>query len=753
MVGTICSMTRGRALEVCTRAQTSLKNGRYDPLMVVTSSTCKWRMHRKRKKGRVGRRHVTTAAMLVAAMLLGAPGGEAASPPAELEVHAILDVPYVSQTPELCGGAAVAMVLRYWGERDVFAEDFASLVGPDQGGILTGTLISAVFDRGWQALVLPAAEDSFQARIQSEIDRGRPLIALIEVAPDTYHYVVLVGSTDQVVVVHDPARAPFRVLSWTEFDRAWSGAGRWSMLVLPPSGFSPGLASSVTPAESVAARPPAASSCDALVARSVDLALAGDAEAAETGLVAAVRLCPREAAPWRELAGMRFSQSRWSEAADLALTAVRVAPDDAYTWQLVATSRHLSGDAMGALDAWNRTGEPRIDAIDVRGTVRTRQPVVARAAGLQPRQVLTPEAYGRALRRLRDLPAASSAQLRYEPLDGGRARVDVFIDERPTAPRGWLALASLGARALVLDELTVDVAGGLGAGERETVSWRWSAGRPRVALGLTLPSPQGLPGVLSLEGAWERQSYQSRTPGGAGLTREERRRLAVHLADWSSSWLRWRAGAALDRWRAGDDLGESRVQTHNYLAGEGAVEARLASDRLALAASGGWWVPLAAGDGFETLDLLAAWRSTADATRPSWSAVTELGLAARVAPLALWQGAGTGQGRGGLLRAHSLLHGDVLDGPVFGRRVWRGSLESERPLGRLLTGGVSVAGFVDAARAWHRSSGLGPSRLYVDAGGGVRVRGAGGVVRLDVAHGLRGGGTMFSAGWGGAWPR
>ena len=305
----------------------------------------------------------------------------------------------------------------------------------------------------------------------------------------------------------------------------------------------------------------------------------------------------------------------------------------------------------------------------------------------------------------------------------------------------------------MLDELAVDVPGGLGAGERETVSWRWSAGRPRVALALALPSPQGLPGVISLEGAWERQSYQSRVPGGARLIREKRQRIAVHLADWSSSWLRWRAGTALDRWRADDDQGESRVETHDYLAVEGAVEARLASDRLALAASGGWWVPFAGGNGFETGNLLAAWRSTADATRPSWSAVTEFGLATRGAPLALWQGAGTGQGRSGLLRAHSLLHGDVLDGPVFGRHVVRGSLESERPLGRLLTGGLSIAGFVDVARAWHRLSGPDSSRLYVDAGAGVRVRGAGGLVRLDVAHGLRGGGTTFSASWGGAWPQ
>ena len=432
------------------------------------------------------------------------------------------------------------------------------------------------------------------------------------------------------------------------------------------------------------------------------MALAGDREGAEQGLVAATGLCPNDPASWRELAGLRFSQSRWSEAQDLALSAVRLAPDDAYAWQLVATSRYLMGDVMGALDAWNRTGEPRIDTIDIHGAERTRQPVVVRAAGLQPRQVLTPEAFGRALRRLRDLPVASNARMRYEPvstaIDGGLAKVDVFIDERQVVPSGWLALATLGARALLLDELRVDVAGPLGAGELASAAWRWSAGRPRVALGLALPSPQWLPGIVSFDGSWERQSYDA-TPSSddATLVREERRRVGLHLADWSTSWLRWQTGAALDRLREYDDLDERRVDARDYLAVESALDVRLAGDRLALAASGGWWAPFAGGDRFGTGGLLAAWRSTDDATLPSWSAVTEIGVASRVAPLALWQGAGTGQGRSGLLRAHPLLNGGVLTARCLAAK-WR-------------TARLNTCGPWDArSRAASRSPGLSTPR-------------------------------------------
>ncbi len=700
--------------------------------------------------------------LLAGAMLCVAERGVAAGA-AQGDVHALLDVPYVSQTPQLCGGAAVAMVLRYWGKRDVFPQDFAPLVGAGAGGILTDVLASSVRDRGWQAHVVPPDADTARAWIRSEIDRGRPLIALIEVGPRTYHYVVIVGSTGQEVVVHDPARAPFRVLRWAEFDRAWAATDRWMMLVLPPAGFRRGEAEAAAVPESSDRAVPVPTPCSALVERGVQMALAGDGDGAEQVLVAATGLCPNDAASWRELAGWRFSQSRWSEARDLALASVRLAPDDAYTWQLVATSRYLLGDVMGALDAWNRTGEPRIDAITIQGAGRTRQPVIVRAAGLQPRQVLTPAAFGRAVRRLRDLPVASTARMRYEPIssdlpntDGGLARVDIFIDERPVGPSGWPALAIMGARAVLLDELRIGVAGPLGAGELLTAAWRWSAGRPRVAIGLAFPSPSWFPGIVSFEGLWERQSYDAAPASGdPTLVREVRHRIGLHVGDWSAGWLRWQTGAALDRLHEYNDLDERGVDARDYLAVESTLDARLAGDRFSLAASGGWWTPFAGGDRFATGGLLALWRSTSDTTLPSWSALSEFRAASRVAPLALWPGAGTGQGRSGLLRAHPLLTSGVLTGPVFGRHVANGTLEYVRPVGRTHAVGISIAGFVDAAKAWRRLQGLDNSRLLVDAGVGLRVRapGAGGAIRLDVAHGLRGGGTTLSASWGGAWPR
>ena len=156
------------------------------------------------------------------------------TPPSHAEGRdRLLDVPYLSQTEDLCGGAAVAMVLRYWGERRVYPEDFAALVDRSASGIRTDALTSEVIRRGWQAISVDADAGSSGEWLREHVDHGRPVIALIEAAPGRYHYVVVVAWTGEQVIVHDPARAPFRVMSRAEFERAWAPAGRWALLLLP----------------------------------------------------------------------------------------------------------------------------------------------------------------------------------------------------------------------------------------------------------------------------------------------------------------------------------------------------------------------------------------------------------------------------------------------------------------------------------------------------------------------------------------
>ena len=59
-------------------------------------------------------------------------------------------MPYLPQTDALCGGAAAAMVFRYWGDAHADAQAFAPLVDRRAGGIANGALTAAVDARGWR---------------------------------------------------------------------------------------------------------------------------------------------------------------------------------------------------------------------------------------------------------------------------------------------------------------------------------------------------------------------------------------------------------------------------------------------------------------------------------------------------------------------------------------------------------------------------------------------------------------------------
>jgi hypothetical protein len=657
-------------------------------------------------------------------------GGLLANMPsaAAAQSRRLLDVPYVTQTPALCGGAAVAMVLRYWGARDVFPQDFSSLVVAREGGIPANVLSEAVRARQWRADVVAVTDESPRLRLQQEVDQGRPIIALIEVAPRTFHYVVIVALTASDVVVHDPARAPFMVMTWAGFDRAWVASERWALRILP-----------VAATETV--RPPAPvsiaaeSACTQLVAHAVAVAHSGAAGDAERALVSATQVCPAEPSAWRELAGWRFTQSRWTDAAALADRAVALAPDDAYARELLGTARYLAGDTAGALAAWGPLGGPRLDGISVQGLTRTPHPILIGATGLQPRQLLTPQRFARAERRVRAVPIVASARVIVVPQADGLASVNVALVERPVTPVGWLALGRIAGRAAVLHTVDVEVAGALRRAESVTVAWRWSAPRPLLAMTVAAPAPRGASGIVTLDATGEHQTYQ-------GGSRESRRRVALSWSDWGSHRLLWRGGLALDRF---DDRG--------HLSADGGADLRLAADHIAVGSHLAAWRPHAGGAPFGTGRLTFALRTTTDPDVAAWHVWTALDVASRGAPRALWAGAGVGDVLGARLRAHQLVASDVVSGTVFGRVLATSTVEYRRPVGRWLTNVFGVATFVDVAQAWRGPSGI-VSRLEVDAGVGVTARGPGapGGVRLDLARGLRRGGWRASLSWGRSWP-
>ena len=630
----------------------------------------------------------------------------------------LLDVPYLSQTEALCGGAAAAMVLRYWGSPGVTAEEFAPLVDPAKQGIETGALTRAVQERGYHARAASGTAEI----VQRELADGRPVIALIEDRPAAFHYVVIVGWHARAVVLHDPARTPYVVMKPEEFARRWKASGNWLLAVVPNSEYQLGVPARREYQLGV----PTRSRCDGLVADGVRLAQQNDLAGAERLLANAAYQCAG-AAPLRELAGVRLLQRRWPEVRDLAGRAVEIDAADAHAWRLLATARYVAGDQAGALDAWNRAGEPRVDLVSVAGLQRTSHRTVERVVGIETGAVLTRSSTERARRRLDELPAAAMTRLEYVPAGSGKVEVRAHVVERTIFPQGLLTWAALGLRAAASCEVGASIAALGHGGERIDVTWRFWPDRPAAGAALHWPASIGL---LSLDVFAERQPFDD-----IALQDADRLTTRVRASNWATSTLRWETRGGLARWRDARSFGTIGGAT------------RFERDAIRASIDADVWF----GERrFATGLLHATWRSTDSRRGFVLDLAGSLEVAAADAPLDLWPAGDTGQARRTLLRAHPALNDGRLRVDRLGRHLMHATAEAQHWWRAARVAPIGAAIFVDAARLAHRPAGA-PQRPIadVDVGAGFRFAfpGRRGMFRADVAHGLRDGRNAVSIGW------
>jgi len=652
-----------------------------------------------------------------------------------------LDVPYVPQTDALCGGAAAAMVFRYWGDAHASVQSFAPLVDRRAGGIADDVLVKAIAERGWTAERVDGSLDA----LGDALRRGEPPIVLLSDRGTRYHYLVVVGRTAEAVIVHDPSWGPNRAIRDAAFDARWRASGRWMLIVRPAQvradvhvktdTTSFDTASSLDIASGVSRT---GDECDARLDRAIaDVRARGLASADEA--FAAVRAqCPRSAGPLRELAGVRFAQRRWRDAASLAREALTVESTDAYALDVLGSSLFMLDDPVGALRAWNRLGRPTLDRVRISGLRHTRYQSIDEALGLTPGVLLTADAFEQARRRLDDLPDRATARLDVRPDADGFAAVDVVIAERAAVPRGAADWSAIGLGAAVDREVTATLPGFSGEGETWTASWRWWANRPRAALTFAAPRVAGLPGIWRVNASWEAESYSF--ADAAPVIRETRTHADLSVGDWLSPRWRYTVRSGLDAWNDGRP---------SLLVG-GAIERRLVGDTVSLRADGDTWFADASAPGFSSATLRAQW--TSPLVSRGWAGAATAGLqyVTAGAPLALWPGAGDGHARGELLRAHPMLDDGIItvtSDTVFGRALTFGSAEAQRWVETRWPLRVGVAAFVDAARAADRA--VATPLLQVDAGAGLRLRlpGTSHALRIDAAHGLRDGANALTIGW------
>ncbi|HEX9165002.1 MAG TPA: papain-like cysteine protease family protein [Gemmatimonadales bacterium] len=658
------------------------------------------------------------------------------SDPQQQPPPAVLDVPYLPQSVLLCGGAALAMVERWWGRRAVYAEDFAALVQPARGGILTTDLARTARARGWDTWDGPGTPEL----VRQSLDHGAPVVALIRVAPERYHYVVVIGWTANRVVFHDPAGAPHTTLDENTFMTRWTGANHWAMVArpMPPVPAVAG-ADSTQPArlDSMA--------CSPWIDRALDAVAAGQLEDALQRLDRARAACPDEPLVLREMAGVRFKQGRQPEAIQLVTDYLTLAPGDEHGWQLLAASRYLSGDHDGALTAWNRLGRPVIDLVRIDGVRATRFGEIADAMSVPHGTVLTPSRLALARRRVSDVPALRWAAVEYQPVPGGIVEIRAAVTERPRMEPLWRLAAAGALRAIAQNEVGLDVATPTGAGELWSVGWRWQYARPRAFLRLALPADLGIPGVVSVGGVVEQFRFVLDTTQGE-VFEESRRSANAGFGAWVTSGVRPSAALRFERW-SGD---------RRYLVASANVEMRGRDDRLVFTATGGHAVALSTHPSYTRAGVGAVWVSSQGLGRRTWSTRLGADWASADAPVGTWPVAAGNLSWAIPLRADPVTGRGLLPGRSVGRAIIHGGLAGDQPVYRAGLFVLAAGVFLDGAEIMEAADGSPGGRLYLDAGAGIRIGiadGQLGVLRVDFAKGLmEGGRSALTIGVHRSWP-
>jgi predicted double-glycine peptidase len=150
-----------------------------------------------------------------------------------------LDVPFVQQTRDGCGSAAIAMVVQYWARRyrslDGAAADTERinrfLPATPAKGIQGAALKKYLEDRGFNVYVFTGELND----LEHHLEKGRPLVVCLGLkgsrAP--LHYAVVAGMDRGSVRLNDPARGKLIREDRETFLAAWKVTENWVLLAVP----------------------------------------------------------------------------------------------------------------------------------------------------------------------------------------------------------------------------------------------------------------------------------------------------------------------------------------------------------------------------------------------------------------------------------------------------------------------------------------------------------------------------------------
>ena len=154
-----------------------------------------------------------------------------------------LDVPFVKQEKDGCGAASIAMVMQYWqAQQGQPANDSSdasqiqrTLYSAKAHGIFASDMERYFQENRFRTFTIRGEWED----LKQHLDKGRPLIVALKpvarkpASGGALHYVVVTGLGPEMVMVNDPAQRKLLQQDRPSFEREWSAAGKWTLLVLP----------------------------------------------------------------------------------------------------------------------------------------------------------------------------------------------------------------------------------------------------------------------------------------------------------------------------------------------------------------------------------------------------------------------------------------------------------------------------------------------------------------------------------------
>lgn len=152
-----------------------------------------------------------------------------------------LDVPFIKQSEDGCGSAAISMLLQYWNAHGTPVDPHRAdadaiqrqLYSPKARGIYAADMESYLKDSGFRVFAINGEWKDLQEHLR----QGRPLIVSLQPgntkAPQ--HFVVVTGIDwrSGAVFVNDPARGKLLRIERAEFEKEWRPSRNWMLLALP----------------------------------------------------------------------------------------------------------------------------------------------------------------------------------------------------------------------------------------------------------------------------------------------------------------------------------------------------------------------------------------------------------------------------------------------------------------------------------------------------------------------------------------